>query len=593
MEMHLGTKAGRPARLLLVSAGLLAVTIVLAAGQSRLRLRATLDLATEATAIPDTPLHVRLPRDAKAQDRWNKTFTLPAPTAQPIRETGHAGRAIRFVYDRLSGYVSPTALFKELKRQDPAAEALSEPARIGPLTALDVISEHMIDQHSVMVTYRLACSQRGDMVRVEYMPLSDWTPSERRVLDAICATVTLDGISGGATPAQLQLRAGLKFDVAPNWRMTGPEFAEVPGLYIGAEDAAGPGWVLGLVRTWVPDSAPAQSILLDMATRLWERGDEEVQARSSEGREFYWVDAPHPEDLPGEATGLGLVSTGGGAAAWVFAYGAAGDSKAAAAKIVDSLHFAEVPLLANLDQAAARGDEFVRSLTEQGASPWWRESSQTRYVTLRSGSHHGGGLRSRDPLLGGRAGYQGFEAYAFDDADLRRRVAWQCDAGAQAFQYEVEDDLPGRGGGMYRNLLRESRTTNESQVQRTVQNGRRPLQQSIDVGSRFVPRPLESLAEQNVAMKNDAAVLIDVANTKSPGTLPRLLRNLPPDAAGLRRALAVGPDEPWGAVSGFDANGELVYRHAASEWVDAATRDAAEEASPALREMLRRQGVPN
>lgn len=589
MEMHLGTKPGKPTRLLLVSAGLLGLVLTLAQTQSALRMHGTAALSEKPIAIGGTPLTVRLPHQAIAEDRQNRSFILPLPGAPQGPHREPAGRRVRFFFERRKGYISPQRLAHELGRDGPNSVATLDPVRIGSLPAADFLTALAGEQRGAMVVLRLACSPRGEVIGVEYTPLSDWTPAEQRVLDAICETITIEGASGAVDPGRLQSHAGLTFPVKAGWQLAAPEIAEVPGLYVSDVNSAS-GWAIGAVRTWISDADAAGRTLRDLAGSLW--NDETVENPSGQrlknGVDLYWIE-PGRTGGSADLCGVGLVMGSPTEAAWLFASGDAAAAQAAVQEIAEIIRFEPVPVMHNLSDAETAAVDFVRNLEERGAQPWWRGVAQTRYLLFRSGRHYGGGILSRDAFAGGDSGYRGIEAYAFDDVPSRRQVDWQFSGTAYDFEFTEEQ---GTQNSVLRTSFKDSRRTNETEVRRVVGRGRRSVQQSIAVGPRFVPTPLEQLAEQSVALREHAALLIDVLSLERPRAISRLLRNLPPDAAGNRRVLCLDSQEPWGQVIAFDSSGEWAYQHSASAWLDAVPRDAAEAASPALRDLLRRQGLP-
>lgn len=589
MELHLGTKPARPTRLLVASAVLLCAVLVLAQAQAVLRLQRTVDLAHTPTPIYGSPLTVRLPKNTLEDPGNPRSYILPQPGVTAPHSGAVVGRRIRFIYDHRPGYVPLNRLAQELGRSASAATIMTDAVKVGALPAIDVLTEFRGERRLEVVVYRLACSPLGDVIGVEYTPLSEWTPAEQRVLDAICATVSLGaGASNSATPEQLQQRAALHVTPPAQGRLISPQFAEAPGFYVTG-DPAEPAWLVGFVRAVIPDPESLQPQFSEISFRLW--GTELAAAPTPvtlpTQLQGYWL-RPAKDNTAVHSAAL-VLNPATNDAAWVFTSGEAQAAESAAQALIASLRFDAHPLFSNLAPVSAEAAKLVQALETTGPSPWWRAASSLRFLRIQAGQRTGNGVALRAALAGGRAGYQGKETILYDDSVEQLQTVWEL-SGA-AFDYQLAQEETTRFATQSV-IVRDERRDGEDLVRRSVRDGRQPrVSHSIPVDEHFVPRPLEEVFEQAAAMTDNAAYRIDVLDGDHPRTLPRLVWNIPPDAEGRRRAFLLDASEPWGVVLTFDSSGEWSSQRSAGLWIQVVPRATGEAGSARWREFLRHEGL--
>ena len=130
MEVYTGTKPGRPARLLITSAGVFVGALALAWIQIH-QARAL----SAPVRIPGTPLLVRAPLNWVQNRDDPSVFDLPARVGLWRRDEEQAERRIRFRYQRLPVFQAPVELLRDIGWLK-SPEGPPEPARIGAFEAI-------------------------------------------------------------------------------------------------------------------------------------------------------------------------------------------------------------------------------------------------------------------------------------------------------------------------------------------------------------------------------------------------------------------------------------------------------------------------
>lgn len=276
VEVHSGSRPGRPVILLLVTASFLALSLALAGWQTVDRRR-----LGEPVALPDSPLVVRPPagwvRHPDEPGLWiqRSQLQLDGADAKPLQRT------IRVTYRRHSWFRDPIDLLRLETRQDVDAPAISKrQARIGPLHAIQVIREYYIPMGQVVISsstiFRQAVTGRGDQITVEYNPLGEVSMGDERLFDAFCRAIEIRDPALTINSADALRATGLAFDLAPEWRVYGADLPGVPALTIegvGAADTL-PHWSIGVLRTWLAEGQTGRGLLL-ATLREWTADIEE------------------------------------------------------------------------------------------------------------------------------------------------------------------------------------------------------------------------------------------------------------------------------------------------------------------------------
>ena len=216
IEVHAGSRPGRPILLLLACAGLLVIVLGLAGFQV-----ASARALGAPIAIPDTPLTVRMPRDyAPIPDEPN-TFVLRSDLSRADDDTPFV-RRFRFTYLAPALFQPPELILKQLARRNPNI-APPAPATIAGYNGFQIVIRRVLQhrrQPLVRETaVRVAAVPGGGTIMVEYQPLLAMQPADFEQLDQISAAVRVEGLAPAETGSLLQERAGLRFAVDPSWRI--------------------------------------------------------------------------------------------------------------------------------------------------------------------------------------------------------------------------------------------------------------------------------------------------------------------------------------------------------------------------------------
>ncbi len=551
IEIHAHTRPARPVLLPVVCAAALFSAVGLAWWQVE-----DARVLGDEIAISGSPLIVRVPREWVAASGTPGRFVLPGEGHDP-RGAVTPEREIVFRHARLGTFVPPEQVIVQLNREQSAQSTAPEPARVGGMPGLQVrriitvsFGRHVIQRETAM---RVAVTPQGDVIHVEFTPLLELSTADLELLDRICASIRLADRPANAASGVLLKSAGVRFPIARDWEIYPPDFPEIAGVFVQALDDGRPVWVLGVHRTWIaPERAPAD-ILADLAGTQWERADVLPQTSSAGTRQVLQIQCPR--GLISMVASACLTSDEQGHAALIVAYADedhAAVASQAALEAATALELTETPLLPDMKAAIQSGETLTSEIRKGGPRrDWGQEASETQY--------HGERLaerinltRVRQPTKGSSSGYEGREIVS---ADRNRRVydlVWKMDGRAESYTAKLQLAL--RSGGSF--SMTEQRVGDEPRLRRIIDDSKATV---TPIGARFVPPPAEILAELDAARRDDGAYLIEVSPLQPRTTMSRLMRPLPPDAAGNRRVLTQDDFDPRGAISAFNAAGELQY----------------------------------
>jgi hypothetical protein len=449
-----------------------------------------------------------------------------------------------------------------------------EPAKIGPLDGIQV--GRIVRQRAFGRIYiqeqvlRLACSPRGDIIRVEYVPLTGLTDPQLELLNAICAAVRLDDPAFTTTPEEWLQHAGLQLPQPEDWRVIGPDFSEVPGLYVQGSANGTPAWSLGVFRTWLTQDRTARDLLASFASESWQPGDVDIQIAESQredGATVFAMRHPAIGQTEHNVAAVWAVAESAERVALIFVYSGAGFAEAAeqaAARLAQGLTFGPTAALPPLADADAAGRELAAMLTRQGGVPWWGGRPQeTCYLGPQAAISQGVYVQrapARAPVGADPAvGYYGHTLCLQGDGERPQRESWVLDARAHGYTYEYEGSLESWQGSVPA-VIEEVLAANSVTVTRTMRTPGGSRSWQFDVGPAFVRPPTESVAEAWVAQRDEGAWLIEATSHREADTHSRLLRPLPPDEAGRRRLLLLMDYNPRGVILGFDDDREPLYQ---------------------------------
>jgi len=588
-EVHLGSKPGRPRLLLVCAAAVLLGTLGLAWWQAYDR-RALGD----EVRIDGTPLVVRPPRGWKQDPRNPGIFALPAGREGTGRGEVTLERYVRFQYLRNATFVPPEEILKWRNLQW-AKSAAPEPARVGPLAGIQV---RRIVRHSAFgrvylqeQVLRVACSPRGDILMVEYVPLTGLTTAQLELLDDMCAAIRLEDPAFTTKPAELLRYAGIEVPEDENWTVFGPDFPEAPGFYVQSSVNGLPAWSLGVFRTWLAEGRTPGDLLVDFASEHWRlppKDAQVAQSRREDGARVATIRHPAFGRSDHRVASVWLVAESAERAALIFvfsgaSFAAVGDE--AARKLAQTMVCGPTKALPPLDAAATAGRELADILTQKGAVPWWGRLPMEAYY-LEPGTTHPRGVYIGRAAIGDdpAAGYRGHTLYLHStESEPRPQLGlWTIDGHARGYAYKFQGDID-TWQGRVPTSVEERLDAGSATVRRTVKTPGQRRSWEFPVGPSFVCPPLESIAEAWVAQRDEGAWLIEATSHFDAGTHTRLLRPLPPDESGHRRLLLMTDFWPRGTVLGFDEGPEPLYQqHPAADY-QRATEEEAESQLPRLR----------
>lgn len=587
-EVYTSSRPGRPALLLV----LLSASLVGALGLAWWQVRSARALAPERR-IGDSPLHARPPRDWAADPREPGSFTLPIAETILGRRRVVIERRVTFGYLRVPHFRHPQSLVNDFDRIENAQSGAALPVRVAGFAGVQVvrrrpvpIAGRIFPQTTIL---RLACSPRGDVVYVEYIPLPDVaagargvgvpSPADDDLLDDLCAATRVD--HAGLTPdvgAGLA-QAGVAAPLPAHARVVAPDLPETPGAFVGYSPDDAPGFAIGVFRTWLAPGRTPAALLGDLAAGVWEVLPTQVELSEGARADGLRFAVARLRQKSGDATILAsawVVGEATGPAVLLLVYTderRAPAADEAARALAETLRL--LPLDAIPDPVAAqqRGAELVEVLTRKGAAGWWgREWRRFYYAGARRA-----GLASeargqeyldrtsapercvviereaieRDPLQG----YRGFMLDRYDDQqDIER---WDIDARGVGYGLRWDGAF---GGSANPALLRvrERRLASESTVARELDlNGRR-WKVEFAPGSAFVASPLESLAHAWAAHQSADVVLLEMSTRAGAGSATQLLRPLPADGSGAARLFVQLDFWPLGVRMTFDDDYELI-----------------------------------
>lgn len=553
LEVYTGYKPGRPALLLVLSASILALTLGLAWAQTQ----ATRLLAPEY-AVDETPLLVRPPRNWRPDANMPGRF-LRVRVSDEYAEQGAAPaeQYIQFAYERRGTFVPPLEIIEELRWVQGNDQAQAQAAKIGPYDGVQVIRSRerrfrnfRYVQENVL---RVACSPRGDVIRVEYEPLLELTPGDLELLNVICASARLRDEPASRRPDRLLDAAGLRFPVHSDWVFSSPDFVETPGLYLGGKVGEVPCWAIGIFRTWLSERRDAEAVLRDFAINAW--GSDaallRVPVRSRADGSLIATVRRATRAPSGESIIAGrLVARDDDAAALLVvcaAEPAGGIAEAIADDLALALEFTDSPKLPRAVDAQRAGRALVEMIEQRGASAFLSEATQ---YFQRYGERVPNLLvMTREAEADGawRGGYTRLEGA---DARVVEEFRWTLASDSRTFTAARSTRPSPSELGSH---TEDKRLPGAAEVSRSVVVGGRTQRFAVPVGPEFVCPPLEIVAAAWMAQQQEGAALIELLAPRRATTRSVLLRPLPPDASGRRRTLRIDDYWPRGVLYTFDA----------------------------------------
>ena len=273
VEVHSGSKPGRPVALLIVTS----IVLIGALGLAWVQVRESRALGPEQS-IPGTPLLVRPPLGWLADRKDPRSFVLPVRRAVRGQEQWEVDRRIRFNYDRLGRFQPPV---EWLRAAVGSRDFEPEPAKIGPFAAVQIRQverrrrgRHIFVGESIL---RVAVLPGGEVIAVTYIPMTELTPADLRLLDTVCNSIRLSEPGLSAAPEEALQHAGVDFAFEDGWQASLPYLREVPGFFVEGLEDGFPAWSLGVFRTWLAAGREPSDLLYDFASSVWLLPEERVE----------------------------------------------------------------------------------------------------------------------------------------------------------------------------------------------------------------------------------------------------------------------------------------------------------------------------
>ncbi|MGE0480303.1 MAG: hypothetical protein AB7Q17_07510 [Phycisphaerae bacterium] len=615
-EVYAGSRPGRPALLLV----LLSASLVGSLGLAWWQVRSARALAPERR-IGDSPLHARPPRDWSADPREPGSFRLPIAETFLGRRRVVIERRVTFGYLRVPHFRHPQSLVNDFDRLENAQSGPARPVRVAGFTGVQVVRRRPVPlagrifpQTTIL---RLACTPRGDVVYVEYIPLPDAgaggrsvgvpSPADEDLLDDLCAAMRLDEPGLTLDPGAGLALAGVAAPLPAHARVVAPDLPEAPGAYVGFSPNDAPGFAIGVFRTWVAPGRTPAALLADLAAGVWEVLPTQVELSEGARADGLRFAVAHRRLKSGDATILAsarVVGEAVGPAVMLLVYtdeARATAAEEAARELTEALRL--LPLGAMPDPVAAqqRGAELVDVLTRKGPIGWWgREWRRFYYAGARRG-----GLASeargqeyldrtsmpercvviereaieRDPLQG----YRGFMLDVYDDQqDIER---WDIDGRGVGYGLRWDGAF---GGSANPALLRvrERRLASGATVARELDLNARHWKLEFSPGPAFVASPLESLAHAWAAHQSSDVLLLEISTRAGAGSATQLLRPMPAGDGGAARLFVQLDYWPLGVSMTFDDDYELIRYETGLYRLARGSQIELERRFPELRAML-------
>ncbi|MCH8805128.1 MAG: hypothetical protein IH986_03465 [Planctomycetes bacterium] len=575
-EVHSGTKPGRPVLMLALSSGVLFGTL----GLAWLQVFEAHALGPEIR-IENSPLVVRVPKGWKQLPNDPTTFVLPVRQ----REAQVIQRSITFEYMRLSSFRSPAEIAAQMAAPNsPPPQA----THIGPFDAVQLLLPprqvtFWQRDYSQPELCRIACTPRGELIRIRYVALTDLSSSDIQQLDDICDAVRLDDDSLSVAPDEAMQRAGVQFDRDADWIVIGPDTADVAGLHIGGSLGGVPAWSISVFRTWLAAGRTAEDLLSDAAHSTWIEPIDETRFGSQQRSDGMTILTARHAEFSSEFHPVTLVrilaaSPSDALLLFVCAGPAAGQSAAAFAaveRVTGSLEFAATSALPSIADAEIAGREMIERLDWADAlSAFWGREFEQAFYSVRGAQ--GDSLHSEHHAAQDHAGGTGYKGGFVSLSDtVVRKAIWTLDADGAGYEYTVET----RADQGTARTLSERRAPGEDEVTRSVVLGGMRRTSRFQVGPTYICPPAESIIEWLVASRAEGACLIEASTRLGRGAHSRLLRPLPVDERGRRRVLLQMDYKPAGIVLGFDEMGRWQYQHEPSWRMERISRAQAERLS--------------
>lgn len=553
-EVNSGSRPVRPSAAILASAVALALVLALAYVQTRQ------SLALGAPVrIAGTDLVVRPPAGWIQHPKLPGTFLLTR-TARDADPSGRPERKISFTGGRNHVYFSPA----DLLTRDQQSPLSPEPAIIAGLPGVEVRRlvrrEFRGWRYAHETIIRMACSPRGDFVRIDYEPLTEPTQGDLELLRAVSAAVRIETPGAALSAPDALAAAGVQIKPDAKWRFAAADFPEVSGCYLADLDPQEP-YAIGMLRTWLAHGRSPADLVIDFAAERWERLLDPQQVRQRQRPDGATIAAAELDDDEAAVFAVQCVAAAPDQA--VMLYLSAPPRGRAAARAVleqlaDELQFTRSSRDLDLNAALAAGAELAGQVRRDGIARTWTEPKSNAF-------HLAWSTLSATPVAGFAAarataadGFEGVSAFSMHDRI--ERETWHLARDGIEFSRVIDGTLGDSPAIPIR--IEDDRAAGSAKVRRVVTLQRRregaPREQrrTIAPSSAFLSPPAETIAEALAARGTARGPqIVECLSRYGPAAHTRLLRPLPPapppdPASGSSPNLPSGstPDLPPGQM---------------------------------------------
>lgn len=553
VEVQTGSKPGRPTLLLILSAGVLALSLSTAWIQAHEKL----SLAEPRPLAAGSPLIIRPPRGWV--ENQPGVFVLLQRNAGDEREGFE--RRVMFTHRRAPGYIDPRDVILNWDQRESAASIDATPARLAGIDAVEVIRRRrlrafggIVEQETIL---RVACFPTGDIVGVEYWPMEALTVADEQLMNSICDAVQLSTVNVQAADDAVMAALGVEFPIPPGCAVVGTASDGLPTLYLRSTSPALP-FIVEVRRTWLAAGRDGSDLLADYSrTHMpWLRSRPRVVAHSRPDRvNVHTLYLPASVGVGRTAPAI-LLSTSSSDCV-LLTYQAKTDTDALAGRIAqqlaETLVLKRSPLLPDLAAAADAGVELAELIQARGALPWWARRRQDALFVGRAGEVEAAARVRVVPSGGDSAGYSGSTTAVDTSSRDAHRSEWRLDGRAIGYTLELQKRQVGYLEPEV--VVSEARDPSDSNVRRRRGVGAGPpVESSFPVEADFVAPPVETVAAAWAARREEGAWLITVSNPEGAGVSSRLLIALPQSGLGDRRVVVIDDYDPTPWIARFDGN---------------------------------------
>jgi len=468
-------RPGHPRWAVIASAGLLVLTLVLAAFLTHTKTQALIViLEPESELFQDTRVQARLPVGWSRLDGDVDLFPGCVAALKPAERPHELLVLFRTTPQRLAvpSVEGASVLRQLLSAVEPGLDAELAPAMIGPLPGIGgVFSAPTRGGGGGMFHYlaRVAVAPDGQMVGLMYRVPRLPRPQDHELARDVSRYLMLQDLVVAPDPAAAMAEAGIVMEPPRDAQLfvsVGSPTQPVSRLRLSS-GANLPAWYLDIARTPLVESRTVEDLVTDCAQNLSRTVDSEISVQAiepggSQGRSLLWADLKDAEDGAGASFVAGVAMDAHTALIMVGRYEAqaSGDIRRLCESVVARAEVVSFHGSLNLDEAKQRARDLLSELAEESLTTLWggRVRQPQRYTRCTPGFaifEEVTTYRSRTS-----------EGYRWWDVDVTLGLASRRDRRAElqlSEQYSLRDDHAGHKYAYYRRTPSRVEATYEEQ----------------------------------------------------------------------------------------------------------------------------------